>query len=90
MGDPIDRPATAQSGVRFPISWNDLRAFLAVSVHGSMNRAAEELGESQPTIGRRMRRLERIPTPRAALRWVMQIVEHCTYGQSYEQDFRSA
>lgn len=33
---------------------------------------------------------ERIPTPRAALRWVMQIVEHCTYGQSYEQDFRSA
>lgn len=58
MGDPIDRPAMAQSELRFPVSWNDLRAFLAVSVHGSMNRAAEELGESQPTIGRRMRRLE--------------------------------
>jgi DNA-binding transcriptional LysR family regulator len=39
-------------------SWDDLRAFLAVAVHGSMNRAAATLGESQPTIGRRMRRLE--------------------------------
>jgi|GEM_PF-648244 len=40
------------------LSWDDLRAFLAVSVHGSMNRAAQALGESQPTVGRRMRRLE--------------------------------
>lgn len=39
-------------------AWDDLRAFLAVSVHGSMNRAARALGESQPTVGRRLKRLE--------------------------------
>lgn len=40
------------------LSWDDLRAFLAISVHGSMNRAAPVLKESQPTLGRRMLRLE--------------------------------
>ncbi len=40
-------------------SWDDLRAFVAVAAHGSMNRAGLALKESQPTIGRRMRRLER-------------------------------
>ncbi len=40
-------------------SWDDLRAFVAVAAHGSMNQAGLALGESQPTIGRRMRRLER-------------------------------
>lgn len=52
------RAATPAGGPELPLSWNDLRAFLAVSVHGSMNRAAAALGESQPTVGRRMRRLE--------------------------------
>ncbi|MBL8588964.1 MAG: LysR family transcriptional regulator, partial [Methylobacteriaceae bacterium] len=40
-------------------AWDDLRAFLAVAVHGSMNRAARALGESQPTIARRLARLEK-------------------------------
>lgn len=31
-----------------------------------------------------------IHPPGAALRWVMQIAEHCAYGQSYEQYFRAA
>jgi DNA-binding transcriptional LysR family regulator len=39
-------------------SWDDIRAFLAVAAHGSMNRAGLSLGESQATIGRRMTRLE--------------------------------
>lgn len=40
------------------ISWDDIRAFLGVVVHGSMNRAASALGESQATVGRRVTRLE--------------------------------
>jgi DNA-binding transcriptional LysR family regulator len=56
MADPSDR--IAADAKETGVSWDDLRAFLAVSLHGSMNRAATELGESQPTIGRRMRRLE--------------------------------
>ncbi|MCZ8375349.1 MAG: LysR family transcriptional regulator [Beijerinckiaceae bacterium] len=60
IADPTGpaRAATPAGGPELPLSWNDLRAFLAVSVHGSMNRAAAALGESQPTVGRRMRRLE--------------------------------
>lgn len=40
------------------VSWDDLRAFMAVAVHGSLNRAGAALGESQPTVGRRITRLE--------------------------------
>ena len=39
-------------------SWDDLRIFLAVVAHGSMNSAAKALGQSQPTIARRIRTLE--------------------------------
>jgi len=39
-------------------SWDDLRIFLAVVAHGSMNGAAKALGQSQPTIARRIRTLE--------------------------------
>lgn len=42
------------------ISWDDLRAFMAVAVHGSLNRAGTALGESQPTVGRRITRLESV------------------------------
>lgn len=42
------------------LSWDDLRAFMAVAVHGSLNRAGAALGESQPTIGRRITRLETV------------------------------
>ncbi|MCG7392353.1 LysR family transcriptional regulator [Microvirga sp. ACRRW] len=39
-------------------SWDDLRIFLAVVAHGSMNSAAKALGQSQPTIARRIKALE--------------------------------
>jgi DNA-binding transcriptional LysR family regulator len=39
-------------------SWDDIRIFLAVVAHGSMNGAARALGQSQPTIGRRIRAIE--------------------------------
>jgi DNA-binding transcriptional LysR family regulator len=39
-------------------SWDDLRIFLAVVAHGSMNGAARALGQSQPTVARRIRVLE--------------------------------
>jgi DNA-binding transcriptional LysR family regulator len=38
--------------------WDDLRIFLAVVAHGSLNAAARALRVSQPTIARRMRALE--------------------------------
>ena len=46
---------------RFALSepyWDDLRIFLAVVAHGSMNSAAKALGQSQPTIARRIKVLE--------------------------------
>src|SRR5918995_6664324 len=39
-------------------SWDDLRIFLAVVAHGSMNGAAKALGQSQPTVARRIKVLE--------------------------------
>ena len=39
-------------------SWDDLRIFLAVVAHGSLNGAGRALGQSQPTVARRMRVLE--------------------------------
>ena len=38
--------------------WNELRIFLAVAKGRSFNRAAEMLGISAPTVGRRVRRLQ--------------------------------
>ncbi|SMF51227.1 DNA-binding transcriptional regulator, LysR family [Tistlia consotensis] len=40
------------------MDWDDLRAFLAVAQLGSLRRAAEALGVTQPTIARRLRGLE--------------------------------
>jgi len=40
------------------MNWDDLRIFLAVAELGSLRRAAEMLGVSQPTVGRRLRALE--------------------------------
>lgn len=39
-------------------SWDDVRIFLAVVAHGSMNSAAKALGQSQPTVARRIKALE--------------------------------
>jgi len=41
------------------IDWNDLAAFLAIAQHGGLTAAAREIGSSAPTLGRRMRALER-------------------------------
>ncbi|GEM_PF-256084 len=39
-------------------SWDDLKVLLAIAHTGSLSRAATELGLTQPTVGRRMDRLE--------------------------------
>jgi DNA-binding transcriptional LysR family regulator len=40
------------------LHWDDLRLFLAVARHGTLTAAADHLGATQPTIGRRLRQLE--------------------------------
>lgn len=40
------------------MNWDDLRAFLATARSGSLRRAAETLGVTQPTVARRIRSLE--------------------------------
>ena len=40
-------------------AWDDLSAFLAVARHGGLAGAARAIGSSPPTLGRRMRALER-------------------------------
>lgn len=41
------------------VAWDDLAAFLAIARHGGLSPAAREVGSSAPTLGRRMRALER-------------------------------
>lgn len=43
-----------------PLEWSDLRIFLAVARCGSLSGAAQRLGMSQPTMGRRVRTLEEL------------------------------
>ena len=40
------------------MEWSDLRVFLAVARTGTLGAAARKLGQSQPTMGRRLRALE--------------------------------
>ncbi|MFD1623439.1 LysR family transcriptional regulator [Azospirillum griseum] len=40
------------------LDWEDIRAFLATARSGSLTDAARHLGLSQPTLGRRLKRLE--------------------------------
>lgn len=40
------------------MEWSDLRIFLAIAREGSLGAAARKLGQSQPTMGRRLRALE--------------------------------
>lgn len=41
------------------LEWNDVAAFLAIARHGGLSVAAREIGSSAPTLGRRMRAMER-------------------------------
>lgn len=41
------------------MEWNDLRVFLAIAREGSLSKAALALGQTQPTMGRRLRALEK-------------------------------
>jgi DNA-binding transcriptional LysR family regulator len=41
------------------VEWSDLKIFLAVAREGTLGAAARKLGQSQPTMGRRLRALER-------------------------------
>jgi DNA-binding transcriptional LysR family regulator len=43
---------------RSPVEWSDLRIFLAIAREGTLGAAARKLGQSQPTMGRRLRALE--------------------------------
>jgi DNA-binding transcriptional LysR family regulator len=45
-------------GRRSPVEWSDLRIFLAIALEGTLGAAARKLGQSQPTMGRRLRALE--------------------------------
>jgi DNA-binding transcriptional LysR family regulator len=45
-------------GRRLPVEWSDLRIFLAIAREGTLGAAARKLGQSQPTMGRRLRALE--------------------------------
>jgi DNA-binding transcriptional LysR family regulator len=54
-------------------SWDDLRIFLAVVAHGSLNGAARALRLSQPTVARRMRALETALGVALLLRGVNQV-----------------
>lgn len=40
------------------MEWDDIRIFLAVARNGTLGGAAREIGQTQPTMGRRMRALE--------------------------------
>jgi len=40
------------------MEWSDLRVFLAIAREGTLGAAARALGQSQPTMGRRLRTLE--------------------------------
>ena len=40
------------------MEWSDLRVFLAIARAGTLGAAARKLGQSQPTMGRRLRALE--------------------------------
>jgi DNA-binding transcriptional LysR family regulator len=44
--------------VVYDVEWSDLRIFLAVAREGTLGAAARKLGQTQPTMGRRLRALE--------------------------------
>lgn len=62
MGEMISRSTAGieePAGSSGSVPWDDLAAFLAVARRGGLSPAAREIGSSAPTMGRRMRALER-------------------------------
>lgn len=45
-------------GGAYDMEWSDLRVFLAIAREGTLGAAARRLGQTQPTMGRRLRALE--------------------------------
>src|SRR3954471_12707859 len=44
---------------RLAVDWRDLRIFLAIAREGTLGAAARKIGQTQPTMGRRLRALEK-------------------------------
>lgn len=59
MNEPKHWPEDERPAAAGAASWDDLAAFLAVARAGGLAGAARSLGISGPTLGRRMRALER-------------------------------
>lgn len=57
--DTSGDPALRHDGV-LQVPWGDLAAFLAIARNGGLSAAAREIGSSPPTLGRRMRAMERL------------------------------
>lgn len=55
MGLELSHDRTTANG----LEWNDVAAFLAIARHGGLSAAARDIGSSAPTLGRRMRAMER-------------------------------
>src|SRR5215471_7177742 len=47
-----------QNALNDRMEWSDLKIFLAISREGTLGAAARRLGQTQPTMGRRLRALE--------------------------------
>ncbi len=43
------------------LEWSDLRIFLAIARGGTLGAAALQLGQTQPTMGRRLRAADVMP-----------------------------
>jgi DNA-binding transcriptional LysR family regulator len=57
MIDPLAEWLDPTRGVR--MEWSDLRIFLAIAREGTLGAAARKIGQTQPTMGRRLQALER-------------------------------
>lgn len=54
----IARSSCSPVWIGHHVEWGDLRVFLAVAREGTLGAAARKLGQTQPTMGRRLRALE--------------------------------